>query len=992
VTGNGLASACFNGLGICAGPAPSNFWPLNQQFCTASSGTSHSTPAIAGAAALVRQRFINAGLTPASPAMTKAVLSNSARYMTGAGANDNLYSNNQGMGLINLGGFFGLKLSATVGVTPAILRDQTELFTATGQQRVITGTVADSTKPFRVTLVWTDPPGPTAGAAFVNNLDLEVVVGGQSYKGNVFTGAFSATGGSADPRNNMESVLIPAGVSGVFAVTVKAANIAGDGVPGNASPLDQDFALVIYNANEAPQAVPAGGPATIASEDCATDGKLDPGETAPVDLCVTNAGTLATGNLTGTLQATGGVTSPSGAQTFGATAPGAAVCRSFTFRVSPSLSCGANVVATLALQVGTTSAGAAVYTFASGNFVLSAAENFDGVTAPALPAGWTAANATGPAPLWAPSAAAPDTAPNAAFVDNPTVISDKRLESVLYNITNSQSRLVFRNNFNLENGFDGGVLEASVNGAAFVDVTNAAVGGSFTTGGYTGAISASFSHPIGGRSAWTGSTVGDVTTTVQFGAALQGKSVRFRWRMGSDTSFAGTGWRIDTIQLFDGFACCVKITPVVTLNDPDHCTAPGNNLLGTIRATNPISSTLTNGTITAALPNGIIGVDGCTATVGANPVGTCSVSPTAITWTGSLAGNATLTINFIAQVGDINSGTQLCVLTSGGFTGVTLTPTQACIIVNCTALGPGNVIPTVVPGGGASPPSDQKPGSVLFYNIYTSSADPNRQNTRINLTNIEPSRSAFVHIFFVDGATCSVADAFICLTANQTVSFLASDLDPGTTGYLVAVAVDRNGCPINFNYLIGDEYVKFASGHAANLGAESIPAVAGGFTACSGAFLDLRFDGINYAPVPRVLALDNIGSRAGGNDTLIIVNRVGGDLLTTAATLDNLFGVMYDDAENLFSFSVKPGVCQYRVNAGTAFPRTTPRFDQVVLAGHTAWFRFYSTLDQGLFGAAINFNNLAATPGAFNQGHNLHKMSFTTSATYTIPVLPPTCQ
>jgi len=88
-TGNGAAGACFTAGGVCAGPGVSNFWPTGgQQFYTASSGTSHSTPAIAGAAALIRQRFINASLTPPSPAMTKATLLNSARYMTGTGAND----------------------------------------------------------------------------------------------------------------------------------------------------------------------------------------------------------------------------------------------------------------------------------------------------------------------------------------------------------------------------------------------------------------------------------------------------------------------------------------------------------------------------------------------------------------------------------------------------------------------------------------------------------------------------------------------------------------------------------------------------------------------------------------------------------------------------------------------------------------------------------------------------------------------------------------
>src|SRR5204862_3611804 len=114
-----------------------------------------------------------------------------------------------------------------------ILHDEVpaEKFTASGQQRVITGFVPDNTKPFRVTLVWTDAPGPTSGNAFVNNLDLEVTVGGNTYKGNVFTGANSATGGSADAANNVESVFLPAGVTGPVVVNVKATNIAGDGVP-----------------------------------------------------------------------------------------------------------------------------------------------------------------------------------------------------------------------------------------------------------------------------------------------------------------------------------------------------------------------------------------------------------------------------------------------------------------------------------------------------------------------------------------------------------------------------------------------------------------------------------------------------------------------------------------------------------------------------------------------------------------------------------------
>lgn len=248
----GLAISCFNGFGVCGLPGdngttdnPANFYPSGQQFYTVSSGTSHSTPAVAGACALVRQYFINQRLTPPSAAMTKAFLMNSARYMTGAGANDDLWSPSQGMGEVNLGMAFD-------GVT-RYLRDELrqEMFTRTGQFREYGGQVADTAKPLRVTIAWTDAPGSTAGAAYKNDLDLTVTVGGNTYLGNVFRGQYSVTGGSADRVDNVESVYLPAGTSGGFTVTVTAANINSVGVPG-ASPkgmFNQDFALVIYNGD-----------------------------------------------------------------------------------------------------------------------------------------------------------------------------------------------------------------------------------------------------------------------------------------------------------------------------------------------------------------------------------------------------------------------------------------------------------------------------------------------------------------------------------------------------------------------------------------------------------------------------------------------------------------------------------------------------------------------------------------------------------------------
>jgi hypothetical protein len=237
----GTADPCYTGDSVCGG-METNLYPPGQQFYTASSGTSHSCACVAGGCALLRQYFINQSFLPPSPAMTKAWLMNSARYLTGAGAIDTLWSDSQGMGEMDLGAAFdGL---------PRFFRDQLaeDTFTASGQSRSFAGAVAYTNLPFRVTVAWTDAPGNTTGAAFNNDLDLTVTVGGQTYLGNVFSNAWSVTGGAPDPANNVESVFLPAGVAGAFTVTVAATSINSAGVPNSSNGLSQDFALVIDNA------------------------------------------------------------------------------------------------------------------------------------------------------------------------------------------------------------------------------------------------------------------------------------------------------------------------------------------------------------------------------------------------------------------------------------------------------------------------------------------------------------------------------------------------------------------------------------------------------------------------------------------------------------------------------------------------------------------------------------------------------------------------
>jgi len=287
--------------------------------------------------------------------------------------------------------------------------------------------------------------------------------------------------------------------------------------------------------------------------------------------------------------------------------------------------------------------------------------------------------------------------------------------------------------------------------------------------------------------------------------------------------------------------------------------------------------------------------------------------------------------------------------------------------------------------------SDQKAGSVLFYNFYTSSATAsNTENTRINITNTNANGFAFVHLFFVANS-CTVADAYICLTPNQTASFLTSDFDPGFRGYIVAIATDSQGIPRNFNYLIGDEYVKMASGHAANLGAEAFSALFEVFELPGGAVeAPVIFDGVMYNRVPRVLALSNIPSRVDGNDTLVVLNRVGGSLSVGANSIGSIFGLLYDDAENVLSFTTSGG-CQKAFSISNTEPRTVPRFETFIPSGRSGWMKLWAASDRGILGAMINFNaNAAAQANAFNGGHNLHKLTLTSDA-YLIPVFPASC-
>ena len=291
------------------------------------------------------------------------------------------------------------------------------------------------------------------------------------------------------------------------------------------------------------------------------DGAIEPGEPIVITVPLTNnTGSTATGV---SLMLQGGSSA-----SYGTIPHGATVSRDFTFTVPPATPCGAALTLNF---IGDSNFG--LFQFSRvliiGAGTVTFTENFDGVTPPNFPAGWTATPVQNGI-NFVTTATDPDTAPNSAFALDPlTVGGGTDLTSPVIPITAPAATVSFRHKYNTEPGWDGGVLEISINAGSFQDIVG--IGGGFVTGGYNGTLGAGTNNPLSNRAAWNGDSGGYVTTVARLPASAAGQNVQLRWRFGADnnTAPANGGWNVDTISVTGTYTCSFNPVTVRSRGDFD---------------------------------------------------------------------------------------------------------------------------------------------------------------------------------------------------------------------------------------------------------------------------------------------------------------------------------------------------------------------------------------------------------------------------------------
>jgi hypothetical protein len=253
-------------------------------------------------------------------------------------------------------------------------------------------------------------------------------------------------------------------------------------------------------------------------------------------------------------------------------------------------------------------------------------------------------------------------------------------------------------------------------------------------------------------------------------------------------------------------------------------------------------------------------------------------------------------------------------------------------------------------------PSENKTGSVLVFPYYTSNLN-GTADTLMNISNLGTT-SVRAHLYFMDGSTCTQADATVFLTPNATITLQASFDIPFETGYLIVVALDQNNCVIPNGGLTGNAFVKAPAGYfgagsgetRGNYGAQAFQAYtpicsAGGEVALTfnGTVLDAMTTGFAVSIQNPSVAPGQTIVLAGLNGSVTNAAVIGGSQVGT--------GAAYNANEAFRSFSAFIfGGCQGLATLTSTTPRIsgTAGLNSFIFPGTAGVLRFNTAGSAGL--------------------------------------------
>lgn len=326
------------------------------------------------------------------------------------------------------------------------------------------------------------------------------------------------------------------------------------------------------------------------------------------------------------------------------------------------------------------------------------------------------------------------------------------------------------------------------------------------------------------------------------------------------------------------------------------------------------------------------------------------------------------------------------------------------IALTTISFGQVPTVGSVLPAFNQIEVSDQKPGSILVFPYYTSNAQT-KGDTNMTISNLGTT-DVIVHLFFLRGSDCQQSDQFVCLTKGASISFKASEQDPETTGYLLAVAVNAAGRPIHRNQLIGNAFVN-AGDIVGNYGAESfaawdgqVPGVPG--SQALGANPDgthtINFNGLiggfDRAADQFAVQIQSPNDTAG--QTIVHVSLSGNLATATMNTMSQSgTGLLWRGDERQGSFvSFINGNCQSLNTITSSSPRVPSGLGTFLSKGSIGTLVYATTqVSVGLIITPVQFN--AGAPGVkagtWSGIRGLHKTR-TRNATLIIPVFMPFCE